>query len=130
MDIDNCIKFVNENPVCYLATVEDDQPRVRAFMCWKADESGFYFDTADYKDSYKQLQANPKCEACFYSKEEHRMLRLSGEVEFLNDPEVRISYFKEKPDNPQTVFFKLSKGNALMWHRDETGKSHKESIEF
>lgn len=30
MTIQDCIKFTNENPICYVATVENDQPRVRA----------------------------------------------------------------------------------------------------
>ncbi|KAA6307040.1 hypothetical protein EZS27_041294, partial [termite gut metagenome] len=27
--IQDCIQFTNENPICQLATVEGDQPRVR-----------------------------------------------------------------------------------------------------
>ena len=30
MSIEEYVKFANENPMCYLATVEGDQPRVRA----------------------------------------------------------------------------------------------------
>jgi uncharacterized pyridoxamine 5'-phosphate oxidase family protein len=44
------IKFANENPTCYLATVENDQPRVRALGFWYADRSGFYFQTAVMKE--------------------------------------------------------------------------------
>lgn len=50
MDIKDCIKFANETPVCYLATVEGDQPRVRALGFWFADESGFYFQIGAMKD--------------------------------------------------------------------------------
>jgi pyridoxamine 5'-phosphate oxidase len=42
MNINDCIKFTNENPVCLVATTENDQPRVRALGFWFADETGFY----------------------------------------------------------------------------------------
>ena len=60
MDFKDCIKFANETPVCYLATVEGKQPRVRALGFWFADESGFYFQIGAMKDMYRQLQATQK----------------------------------------------------------------------
>ncbi|MCE7698204.1 MAG: hypothetical protein K8E24_005000 [Methanobacterium paludis] len=36
MDFEDCIKFANETPVCYLATADGDQPRVRALGFWFA----------------------------------------------------------------------------------------------
>lgn len=128
MNFGECIEFVNENPVCYLATVEGDKPKVRAFKVWLADESGVYFDTADYKEVYKQLKENPKAEVCFSLPK--KMLRIAGEVEFIDDQEIRKKYFGEKEDNPKTVFFRISSGEAIYWWRDETGKSHKERVEF
>ena len=44
MDFQDCIKFATEIPVCYLATADGDQPRVRTFLLWYADETGFYFE--------------------------------------------------------------------------------------
>jgi pyridoxamine 5'-phosphate oxidase len=126
--MDEIISFIRENPVCYLATADGAQPRVRAFLAWKADKSGVHFDTADYKDTYKQLRENPLMEACFYDGK--KMLRLSGKVEFSEDAALRKEYFGEKPDNPKTVFFRLAHGKALMWWRDESGKSQKQETEF
>jgi uncharacterized pyridoxamine 5'-phosphate oxidase family protein len=37
MDIQDCIKFANANSICSLATVENDQPRVRILGFWFAD---------------------------------------------------------------------------------------------
>jgi pyridoxamine 5'-phosphate oxidase len=39
MNINDCIRFTNENPICYLATAENDQPRVRVLGFWFADET-------------------------------------------------------------------------------------------
>jgi nitroimidazol reductase NimA-like FMN-containing flavoprotein (pyridoxamine 5'-phosphate oxidase superfamily) len=43
MDYKDCIKFANENPVCYVATADGDQPRVWGLLMWFADETGFFF---------------------------------------------------------------------------------------
>jgi len=39
------LEFTNTNPVCRLATVEGDQPRVRGMMMYKADDEGIIFHT-------------------------------------------------------------------------------------
>jgi pyridoxamine 5'-phosphate oxidase len=91
MDFQDCIKFATENPVCYLATADGDQPRVRTFLLWYADESGFYFVPMSTKEVAKQLQRNPKVEVCFYNNAadpaDWKQMRVMGEVEFLEDEE-------------------------------------------
>ena len=91
MDLKDCIKFATENPVCYLATAEGDQPRVRTFLLWYADESGFYFVPTGDKQVTKQLRQNPKLEVCFYNNAadaaDWKQMRVTGEIEFLEDEE-------------------------------------------
>jgi uncharacterized pyridoxamine 5'-phosphate oxidase family protein len=53
MDLQDCIKFATENPVCYLATTDGDQPRVRALQLWYADGSGLSFITLSPKEFSK-----------------------------------------------------------------------------
>jgi len=67
MNLEDCIKFANDNPICYVATADGDQPRVRAFGMWFADKTGFYFSTQASKAVCKQLKSNPKVEVCFYA---------------------------------------------------------------
>jgi uncharacterized pyridoxamine 5'-phosphate oxidase family protein len=50
----------------YLATVEDDQPRVRPFSSLAIFEGKIYFQTGKIKDVSKQMSANPKIEICAY----------------------------------------------------------------
>jgi uncharacterized pyridoxamine 5'-phosphate oxidase family protein len=50
----------------YLATVEDDQPRVRPFGSLAIFEGRLYFQTGKVKDVSKQMSANPKIEICAY----------------------------------------------------------------
>ena len=88
MDLKECVNFASENPLCYLATVEADQPRVRALIMDYADETGLYFATLSPKNMSKQLHANPKVEVCFYNNApdimQARMMRICGTVEFLD----------------------------------------------
>lgn len=89
MDVQDCIKFANEHPVCYMATMDEEQPRVRALLMFFANEEGFYFGTLSPKAFTKQLKANPKVEVCFYNNpaelKDARQMRITGEIEFLDD---------------------------------------------
>lgn len=92
MELQDCITFATENPVCYIATIDGDQPRVRAVLMWFADESGFYFVILSPKQVSKQLHKNPKTEVCFYNNPpelpQAKAMRITGEVEFLEDQEL------------------------------------------
>jgi pyridoxamine 5'-phosphate oxidase len=140
MNLHDCIKFTNENPVCYLATVENDQPRVRALGFWFADETGFYFQTGAVKEIPKQLKANPKTEVCFYKHEGMTsiMLRISGAVEFVDDLRLREKVLADRPflkqfgltmDSPGLVMFRISHGQAHFWTMENNLKP-KEFIRF
>ena len=126
MDIQECIRFTNENPICYLATEENGQPHVRALGFWFADQTGFYFQTGGMKEFYRQLLKNPKTEVCFYHHENMAgsMLRISGEVEFLNDLSLKERVLAERPflkgfgltaESPGLIVFRISHGLAHFW---------------
>jgi len=136
----NLIQFTNENPVCYLATSEENQPRVRCLHFWFADETGFYFQTGSIKDMVKQLRKNPKAEVCFHKHGENagETLRLAGSVEFVDDIELKKKAINDRPflklmgldyDSPGLIIFKFSKGQATFWNMSNNLKA-KELIEF
>jgi len=140
MDIHDCIRFSNDNPICYLATVDDGQPRVRALGFWFADETGFYFQTSTIKEFPHQLLKNPRTEVCFYKHEGiiGTMLRVSGEVEFVNDIRFKEKALTDRPflktfgitiDSPRLILFRISHGQATFWTMDNNLKP-KEIIEF
>ena len=129
MDFKDCIKFANETPVCYLATVDVDQPRVRALGFWFADESGFYFIIGSFRDMYDQLQANRKTEVCFFNPGQGTgtMMRVAGEVEFIDDINLKKKAMEERPilkrsgltfDSPELIIFRVVKGEAYFWTRE------------
>lgn len=140
MTIQDCIKFTNENPICYLATVENEQPRVRIIHFWFADESGFYFQTGSIKEMYRQLKVNPKMEVCFYRHEGMlgTMLRIAGEAEFLDDRQLKEKAMADRPflkefglsaDSPHLIIFRIRHGKAYFWTK-ERNLLPKEYIEF
>lgn len=140
MDIKDCIKFTNENPVCFLATAEGDQPRVRALGFWFADETGFYFQTATIKEFPHQLEKNPKTEVCFYKHDGMigTMLRIAGKVEFVNDIKFREKALNDRPflksfgitiNSPGLILFRITHGQAHFWSMENNLKP-KEIIEF
>jgi pyridoxamine 5'-phosphate oxidase len=134
------IKFTNENPMCFLATSENNQPHVRALGFWFADETGFYFQTGAIKEFAQQLKQNPKTEVCFYKHENFigKMLRITGEVEFLDVRNLRERALIDRPflkdfgltvDSPRLVIFRIAHGKAHFWTKENNLKP-KEFIEF
>ncbi len=134
--IQDCIRFADENPVCYLATADGDQPRTRALGLWFADETGFYFQTSTIKEIPAQLTKNPKAEACFYKHEgmTGTMLRISGKTEIVNDLPLReraiadrpfLKNFEMTPDSPELFLFRISHGEACFWTMEDNLKPKK-----
>ena len=132
MDFKDCIKFANDNPVSFIATMEGEMPRVRAFLMWFADESGFYYHTGTAKSVYKQLKNNPNAEICFYhaggEMMAKNMMRVTGEVEFLDNAKLRARLLEERPflkalmkspSDPVLAIFRIPKGEAWFWSMAE-----------
>ncbi|HOB58700.1 MAG TPA: pyridoxamine 5'-phosphate oxidase family protein [Methanoregulaceae archaeon] len=128
MDFSECIGFANANPVTYIATIDGDQPRVRAFAMWFADETGFYYHTGTPKSIYSQLSKNSKTELCFYAPSPDgagRMMRVAGSVEFLNDTALEERLYRDRPwvkdlvkagpRDAKVAIFRVAHGEAYLW---------------
>jgi pyridoxamine 5'-phosphate oxidase len=131
----DCIQFANANPVCYIATMDGDQPRVRAVMQMFADESGFYYALLSMKHVSRQLKTNPKVEVCYYNNPpnlgEARQMRLTGVAELVKDPalikkEAQNRAFLEpiagQPLEPILEIWRISHGEAHFWTMADVGK--------
>ena len=70
--------FLKKCGTYYLATVEDDQPRVRPFGTVEIFEDKLYIQTGKAKPVSKQIAANPKVEICAFDGS--TWLRLCGEM--------------------------------------------------
>lgn len=108
------LDFLHECQTYYLATVENDQPRVRPFGTAEQFEGKLYIQTGKKKECYKQLLENPKAEICAYK--DGKWLRISGELipddrleakkDMLDkNPDLR-SMYDENDDNTIVLYFK------------------------
>ena len=126
MDFQECVKFATEHPVCYMATTDGDQPRVRALLMWFANEEGFYFGTFSPKQFAKQLEKNPKIEVCFFNNAadlaDAKSMRVTGEIQWLADEALVSKIAQERG------FLEQMSGMSLegLWRvfRVYTGEAH------
>ena len=143
MDLKDYIVFAKENPLCSLATLDGDQPRVRTFWFWFADENGFHFETLAMKKVFKQLKKHPKVEVCFFNNtaepENWKSMRITGKVEFLDDMALKEKLFVDlpmlqnigKPEDPVFQIFRINSGEAHFWTLANAGQEqHIERIKF
>ena len=116
------IKFLDENKMGNLATVENGEPRVRPWGFMFEEGGKFFFCTANTKDVYKQLKATPFVE---FSATSTKMawVRLRGEIKFCDDLKVKEKVLRTVPmvetlyktaDNPIFEVFYIEHGTAMM----------------
>jgi pyridoxamine 5'-phosphate oxidase len=128
MDMQDCIKFASENPICFLSTLDGDQPRVRTWLLWYADESGFYFVSIAGKQVDKQLHASPRVEVCFFNNAANapdwKHMRVTGKIEFLESEEVLAKAYEARTFldpivgrsvEPLVRPFRVYDGEARFW---------------
>ena len=119
---------ISRNPVMHLATVEENQPRVRAMLLYKADETGIYFHTRTDRDVYKQIGVNSNAELCFSC--DGIQIRISGALEEIDDNRLKdeilahpsrqfLRSFKQmglfKDFYKEVAVFVLKNGTASLW---------------
>ncbi len=138
MTKEEVFEFIRKNPVFSLATAEDNKPHVRQMMLYKADDNGIIFNTGENKDLYRQLSANPQVEMCFYSPRENLQIRIEGNVEVLEDLELKKRIVKDRPFLKEWVdregydvliVYCLKSGRATHWTM-ETNFKPKEYIQL
>jgi uncharacterized pyridoxamine 5'-phosphate oxidase family protein len=106
--------FLKKCGTYYLATVEENQPRVRPFGTIEIFEDKLYIQTGKSKEVSKQIQKNAKVELCAFDGE--KWLRVAGtlvrddRVEAKkhmldNYPNLKTMYSAED-DNTEVLYFK------------------------
>ena len=116
------VKFLNENPVQYLATVgRDGKAKCRPFMFCFEKEGRLWFCTNNTKDVYKDIQANPEIEISV-SSPSYAWIRLNGRAMFENDMEVKQGCMEnpivkgqyKNAENPIFEVFYLDNAKAVI----------------
>ena len=94
-NVERVYEFLETAGTYYLATVEGDQPRVRAFGTQLLYEGKLYIQTGKIKPVSKQIKANPKVEICAFK--DGQWLRLSGILEEDDRREVKKAMLDKMP---------------------------------
>ena len=106
-------EFLKECGIFYIATVEDDQPRVRPFGIAEIYDNHLYIQTGKKKNVSKQIANNPKVEIC--ASKDGKWLRVSGVLKrddrvetkkalLDKNPNLRKMY-DENDDNTEALYF-------------------------
>ena len=95
-NVERVYEFLEAAGTYYLATVEGDQPRVRAFGTQLLYEGKLYIQTGKIKPVSKQIKANPKVELCAFK--DGQWLRLSGVLEEDERREVKKAMLDKMPE--------------------------------
>lgn len=107
-------EFLKESKVFYLATIDNDKPRVRPFGAINIFEDKLYIQTGKIKNVSKQMSINPNIEiSSFYNGEWIRIEakvvsddRVEAKASMLdNNPELR-SMYSEFDDNTEVLYLK------------------------
>ncbi len=122
MSYQDVLSFVSQNPVFSIATIDDDQPRVRAFLTVLFDDGRIYFTTGATKDFYRQVNANSRVELCYCTADFSRMLRITGVVEEVDDRAKKQQLIDERDylkglsaDDPVFKLMCIPHGQARFW---------------
>ena len=126
------VKFLQENPVQYLATVgRDGKAKCRPFMFAGEMDGRLWFCTNCRKEVYQDMQANPNIEITV-SSPAYAWIRLNGEAVFednlaakemsLQNPIVKGQY--GETSNPIFKVFYLKNAHAVI--ADFSGNPPKE----
>ena len=112
--IEKAAKFLEEAGCYYLATVENDQPRVRPFGTVLLFGDKLYIQTGKVKDVSKQIAANPKVEVCAFNGS--KWIRITGELVSDDNYDAKVAMLEKMPnlkalyspddDNMQMLYFK------------------------
>lgn len=115
--LDKVVKFLKDAGVYYLATVEEDQPRVRPFGTAHVFEGKLYIQTGKKKDVSKQLMKNKKAELCAFLNGD--WLRLSGSLVEDDRREARLSMLEAYPS--LQAMYSADDGNTqVLYFEDAT----------
>lgn len=120
--MNDVIKFLNENPLIYLATEGlDGNAKVRPILYYFEENNKPYFCTSNKKPMYKELEKNPNGEITTATAE-FAWIRISGKVEFTSNLELKqkviesnelVKTLYQSGDNPEFEVFTIS-GDATI----------------
>ena len=71
----------------FLATADGDQPKLRPLGAHHVVDGRIWLGVGEFKNVYRQLVANPKCELVAFLPDAHKWLRWTGRADFAAEAE-------------------------------------------
>lgn len=102
--------FLAETKVFFMATVDENQPRIRPLGAFIEEDGKLIFGVGDFKNVYRQMQANPLVEIAACKPDGH-WLRYTGKAVFETDPKYSERMIKE---SHLEMIYNEQTGNKLM----------------
>ena len=107
-------EFLKKCGVYYLATMDDDQPRVRPFGTAEIYKKHLYIQTGKKKDVFKQIEKNNKVEICAFG--DGKWIRIAGELE-LDDRIEAKKYMLDKNPNLRKMYDEHDDNTAVLYFK-------------
>ena len=116
-------EFLKKSGVFYLATVDENKPRVRPFGALNIFEGKLYLQTGKSKNVSKQIEINPNIEIC--AMNEGRWIRIEGKVIRDDRREAKVSMLDSNPElkgmysvddnNTEVLYFESAKATIYSF---------------
>lgn len=113
--IEEVCAYLQEVKTYFLATVDNDQPRVRPFGTAEIFEGKLYIQTGRSKDVFKQIMANPKVEICACKGGD--WLRLAGTLVHDDRVEAEADMLDKNP-NLKGMYAAGDGNTAVLYFKD------------
>ena len=92
---EQALTLLRDDRVCFLATTDGDQPRLRPMSPVKTDGFTVYFVNLLSHNKTREIANNPKVELC-YLDEHHCQVRITGVAEVVSDSAILQEVLGEK----------------------------------
>ena len=108
-------KFLKECGIYYLATVDNNKPKVRPFGTAEIFEGHLYIQTGRKKDVYKQIINNGNVEICAFK--DGKWIRISGVLEEDSRIEAKKDMLDKNP-NLRNMYNELDDNTVVFYFKE------------
>lgn len=108
-------RVIQSAPFPFLATIEDDQPRLRPVSPVRTVGFEVYVGNLRHYNKTREIAENPKVELC-YMDEGHNQVRITGMAEVVRDRDLLNDIWQSTPllhqflgsvDNPDFILYRI-----------------------
>ncbi len=121
--MEEVFNFLKDCGTYYIATVEDDKPKLRPFGTIDIFEGHLYIQTGKSKEIFKQIEKNSNVEICAFK--DGRWIRVAGKLVvddrveakkhmLDNYPELRSMYDENDP-NTAVLYFESARAGIFSF---------------